>query len=171
MLPTTLRRPLRWVTVAYHLTTFVLTFPPLVLHELAHYLGCLPWGGPDGIYGIYDTEQTGVLAHLPVGFAVHHSTVEYELVPGLAPLAYLAVTLAFPPGSLTFVGGAAATVVFLAGFVGLFDALHHVAPERYVDLFDPDGTHEYRLLIDLTAVGLGGDDPPTRSMLREEAAD
>lgn len=152
--------------VVWDLFNLLLSIPILVLHELAHYVACVPFGGPDGVYYIRDPSRPGIRGRLPVGAAIYHQFGDHAFRPiiSLAPLAYL--VLLGPIGEyLTSPWGMmAGMIVFLAGVVGFFDALNCWFPNVYAKLLDPERSHEAVLLIDLTP--WTGGEAPKRQMMR-----
>jgi len=155
-------RGVLWLAVGvFALVAFVLSVPSLTLHELAHYVACLPWGGPDGVYLIYDRSKPGLASRIPVGAAVYHTGINERnrLLITFAPLAYLVLPVFVHPVSK--LADFATIIVFLAGFATVGDGLKFVSPGLYERLLDSNGEHEFRLFMDLTVWREGRDPPPT----------
>jgi hypothetical protein len=150
--------------VAYAAAVFPFMVPVYVVHELAHSVAVLPWGGPSGFYLIFDKDEEGVLRRIPIGAAVSHRDLEGrpEAFVTLAPLLLNvpAAALFAMPGDAAMVAGA---VLGVAGLTGIGDLMSLLDHEKYVEDFGLD-TAEHRLVVDATRLGLGGGHEPERTM-------
>lgn len=159
VIPSEVRAFHRAVETWFYAVTFLLSVPSLLLHELAHAVACLPWGGPDALYLILDGSKDGPVSRIPIGAAVYHER-DYswpsDAFVSLAPFVWLA--------ALPFVGtqpspeGAVALVAVLAGVTTVGDLLKLVSPDAFAEAFGQD-EWELRLVIDFSR-WTGRDRPP-----------
>lgn len=152
-------RPLRrvsWSVENLHrlsqLAFTLLLLPSIALHELAHVVALLPYGGPDAIVLVTDPAETrGPVPRTPAAVGVWY---DYELqgahqaLVALAPFVYIVPLLVFLPLE-TWLTSVAGFVLMWAWFPAVFDALELASPQLYDDWFDP-GDWELHVLLDFT---------------------